>query len=182
MSQPIQDPPRLEQFNAAYEALQDRILMRIRTSDGAEFRFWITRRYLALLWPLLMKMADAFSARKSADPLTRSALAELAHGEAVGQADFASQYQEGTLFPLGPDPVLLARISLRPPAGETQTLILLPQEGQGINLDLDEKLVHILARLLQHAATVAEWALKLDVAPGMSGADLATGTSPRRLH
>lgn len=180
MSLPIEGPPRLEQFNAAYDAMQDRILMRIRTSDGAEYRFWITRRYLALLWPLLMKMADGFSARKSADPLTRSTLAELAHGEAVGQADFASQYQEGTLFPLGPEPVLLARISLRPLSGETQTLVLLPQDGHGINLDLDEKLVHILARLLQQAATAAEWGLKLDVTPGTPAT--APTTSPRRLH
>lgn len=182
MSLPVEGPPRLEQFNAAYEALQDRILMRIRTSDGAEYRFWITRRFLSLLWPLLMKMADSFSARKSADPLTRSTLAELAHGEAVGQADFASQYQEGTLFPLGPDPVLLARISLKPLVGDTQTLVLLPQEGQGINLDLDEKLVHILARLLQQAATAAEWALKLEVTPGMAGTDPVITASPRRLH
>jgi hypothetical protein len=109
MTVAIDGPPRLEQFNAAYDAMQDRVLLRIRSSDGAEYRFWITRRYLSLLWPLLMKMADGFSARKSGDPIARSTLAELAHGEAVGQADFASQYQEGSLFPLGPDPVLLAK-------------------------------------------------------------------------
>ena len=178
----IDGPPRLEQFNAAYDAQQDRIILRIRTSDGAEYRFWITRRYLSLLWPMLMKMADGFSARKSADPLTRSTLAELAHGDAVGQADFASQYQDGSLVPLGEDPVLLARISLRPSAGATQTVVLLPQQGKGINLDLDEKLVHILARLLQQAAAAAEWGLKLDVTPGMAGADPAMTAGPRRLH
>jgi hypothetical protein len=66
-------------------------------------------------------------------------------------------------------------------AGETQTLVLLPGQGQGINLDLDEKLVHILARLLQQAATAAEWGLRLEVTPGMPGADPTTA-SPRRLH
>jgi hypothetical protein len=92
---------------------------------------WITRRYLALLWPILMKMADGFSARKAAvDPLTRSTLAELAHGAAVGQADFASEYQEGSSFPLGSEPILLAKISLRPPVGDTQTVLLLPQSGR----------------------------------------------------
>lgn len=181
MTAAIDGPPRLEQFNAAYDAQQDRILLRIRTSDGAEYRFWITRRYLSLLWPMLMKMADGFSARKSGGPIARSTLAELAHGEAVNQADFSSQYQEGSLYPLGPDPVLLARISLKPLAGETQTLVLLPGQGHGINLDLDEKLVHILARLLQQAATAAEWGLRLEVTPGMPGADPTTA-SPRRLH
>lgn len=182
MNTPTAAPPRLEQFNAAYDALQDRILLRIRTSDGAEYRFWITRRYLSLLWPLLMKMADGFSARKSVDPLARSTLAELAHGAAVGQADFTSQYQEGSLFPLGEEPVLLAKISLKAPGKDTQTIMLLPNQGNGINLDLDENLVHILARLLQQTATGAEWGLKLDVSPGTSSADPATTGAPRLLH
>ncbi|MBI5109771.1 MAG: hypothetical protein HZA62_13625 [Rhodocyclales bacterium] len=181
MTTPIDGPPRLEQFNAAYDAMQDRVLLRIRTSDGAEYRFWITRRYLFLLWPILMKMADGFSARKTTDPLVRSTLAELAHGEAVGKADFSSQYQDGTLFPLGTDPVLLAKISLRPLAGETQTLVLLPNDGQGVNLDLDERLVHILARLLQQTATAAEWGLKLEVTPGFGMAEPASDAT-RRLH
>lgn len=174
-------PPRLEQFNTAYDAKQDRILLRLRTSDGAEYRFWITRRYLALLWPILIKMADGFSARKAAaDPLLRSAIAELAHGAAVGQADFASEYQEGNSFPLGSEPILLARISLRPPVGETQTLLLLPHQGEGINLDLDEKLVHIFARLLQQTATAGEWNLTLDISPGAGSAEPLSG--PRMLH
>lgn len=182
MTLAIDGPPRLEQFNAGYDAMQDRILLRIRTSDGAEYRFWITRRYLSLLWPILMKMAEGFSARKTTDPLARSTLAELAHGEAVGTADFNSQYQEGSLFPLGADPVLLAKITLRPLSGDTQTLVLLPNEGQGVNLDLDERLVHILARLFQQTATAAEWGLSLDVSPATPmGAPELTG-GPRRLH
>lgn len=177
-------PPQLQQFSASYVSGQDRLLLRVRSSDDAEFRFWITRRYLALLWPMLMKMADAFSGRKApGDPLTRSALAELAHGEAVGKADFGSAYQDGSLFPLGEEPILLARITVKPLAGNTQTLSLLPQQGQGINLELDEKLVHVLARLLQEAANAAEWGLNLRVIPG-SGAtpEATTAAAPRLLH
>lgn len=176
-------PPQLEQFSASYDGEQDRLLLRIRSSDDAEFRLWITRRYLALLWPILMKMAEDFSARKTSDPLTRNTLAELAHGQAVGNANFASEYKEGSLFPLGEEPILLARINLKPLQGNTQTLTLLPQRGQGINLDLDEKLVHVLARLLQQAATAAEWGLKLDVSatPGTSVEPLQAA-APRLLH
>ena len=176
-------PPQLEQFSASYDAEQDRLLLRIRSSDDAEYRLWLTRRYLALLWPILMKMAEDFSARKTTDPLTRNTLAELAHGEAVGKADFASQYKKGSLFPLGEQPILLARISVKPLQGNTQTLTLLPQQGQGINLDLDERLVHVLARLLQQAATTAEWGLKLDVSltPGTTAEPLQAA-APRLLH
>ncbi|MDK9703947.1 MAG: hypothetical protein OEL20_12495 [Sulfuritalea sp.] len=177
-------PPRLEQFNASFVSEQDRLLLRVRSSDDAEYRFWITRRYLALLWPMLMKMADAFSSRKApGDPLTRNTLAELAHGEAVSKADFGSAYQDGSIFPLGEEPVLLARITVKPLAGDTQTLTLLPQHGQGINLELDEKLVHILARLLQEAAAAADWGLNLRVTTGATTTPEATDpTAPRLLH
>ena len=179
----MSEPLRLEQFSASYDSAQDRLLLRVRRGDDAEFRFWITRRYLALLWPLLMKMADEFSARKATDPATRSTLAELAHGEAVNKADFCSAYRDGSLYPLGEDPVLLGRITVKPLQGNTQTLTLLPQEGQGINLDLDEKLVHVLARLLQQAAVAADWALSLDISPGAGTAPspLLAG-EPRLLH
>jgi hypothetical protein len=176
-------PPQLEQFSASYDAEQDRLMLRIRSNDDAEFRFWLTRRYLSLLWPLLMKMADDFSARKTTDPLTRNTLAELAHGEAVGKADFASQYREGSQFPLGEEPILLARISVKPLHGNTQTLTLLPQQGQGINLDLDERLVHVLARLLQQVAVTAEWGLKLDIIAGVGASpEPLQAAAPRLLH
>ncbi|MDP2826834.1 MAG: hypothetical protein Q8O52_29625 [Sulfuritalea sp.] len=176
-------PPQLEQFSASYDSGQDRLLLRIRSSDDAEFRFWITRRYLALLWPILMKMAEDFSARKTSDPLTRNTLAELAHGEAVGKADFGTAYQDGSIYPLGEEPILLARITVKPLAGDTQTLTLLPQQGQGINLDLDERLVHVLARLLQQAATAAEWGLTLNVAAGTGVAsEPMQAAAPRLLH
>jgi hypothetical protein len=176
-------PPQLEQFSASYDAPQDRLLLRVRSSDDAEFRFWITRRYLALLWPLLMKMADGFSARKATDPATRSTLAELAHGEALSKADFGSAYRDGSRYPLGEDPVLLGRVTVKPLQGNTQTLTLLPQEGQGINLDLDERLVHVLARLLQQAAIAAEWALSLDISPGAAAAPAPLHAGgPRLLH
>lgn len=178
----MSNSPQLEQFSATYNPVQDRMMLRVRSSEDAEFRFWITRRYLKLLWPMLMKMADTFAGRKApADQPTRTALAELAHGAAVGGADFSSQYQDGSVFPLGEEPILLARITIRPVQGNTQTLTLLPDNGQGINLDLDERLVHLLARLLQETAVAAEWGLDLRVMTGSGAAPEATDAGPPRL-
>ena len=179
----MSNPPQLEQFSASHDAAQDRLLLRIRSSDDAEYRFWITRRYLALLWPVLMKMADEFSARKATDPATRSTLAELAHGEAVNKADFGSAYRDGSIYPLGEEPVLLGRVTVKPLQGATRTLTLLPQKGQGIKLELDERLVHVLARLLQQSAVAADWGLNLEVSPGAGAAPVPLHAGgPRLLH
>jgi len=169
-------PNQLEQFSASYNATQDRLLLRVRTSDDAEFRFWLTRRYVELLWPILMKIADSFSSRRApSDPATRGILAEMAHGEAVGGANFSAAYQQGASFPLGEEPILLAKITVTAKEGNTQTLTLLPQDGQGLHLELDEKLVHVIARLLQEAANCADWGLKLQVVS-------STSTNPGAPH
>ena len=177
-------PNQLEQFSASYDATQDRLLLRVRTSDDAEFRFWLTRRYVELLWPILMKIADTFSSRKApTDPVTRGILAEMAHGEAVGGANFSTQYQNGSLFPLGEEPILLAKITVAAKEGNTQTLTLLPQSGQGLHLELDEKLVHVIARLLQEAANGAEWDLKLHVVSSAGNStDPSSPGGPHLLH
>lgn len=50
---------QLHQVNASYIPEQDRLLLKINTTGQTEFRFWITRRYLALLWQVLRQMAGA---------------------------------------------------------------------------------------------------------------------------
>lgn len=178
----MSNPNQLEQFSASYDSTQDRLLLRVRTTDDAEFRFWLTRRYLELLWPILMKIADVFNSRKALDnPMARGVLAEMAHGEAVGGANFTTRYQGGTQFPLGEEPILLAKISVHAKEGNTQTLTLLPHEGQGLNLELDEKLVHVIARLLQEAANGAEWGLKLQVVTNSGSVLESTAQGAQKL-
>ena len=82
---------RLRQINIDYDAENDRLLMRIGTSDGAELRLWLTRRYVKLLWPLLVKLAEDASPRirTQANPEARKALLGLEHEQALARADFS---------------------------------------------------------------------------------------------
>ena len=41
---------------------QDRLLMLIAASEKVEVRMWLTRRFVKLLWPLLVKMAESMPA------------------------------------------------------------------------------------------------------------------------
>jgi hypothetical protein len=54
---------KLHQLKVDYNAEQDRLLMLIATSDGVELRMWLTRRFVKLLWPLLVKLAEEASPR-----------------------------------------------------------------------------------------------------------------------
>ena len=54
---------KLHQLKIDFNAEQDRLLMLVSTDDGAEVRMWLTRRFVKLLWPLLVKLAEEASPR-----------------------------------------------------------------------------------------------------------------------
>src|SRR5574339_1204598 len=104
---------KLHQLKVDYDAEQDRLLMLIATSEQMELRMWLTRRYVKLLWPLLVKLAEEASPRirTQANPEARKALLGIEHQQAVQKADFSKPYDAGEAArPLGDAPLLLARI------------------------------------------------------------------------
>ena len=85
---------RLHQLKVDYDAEQDRLLMLVATSEGVELRLSLTRRFVKLLWPLLVKLAEEASPRirTQANPEARKALLGLEHEHAVSKADFSKPY------------------------------------------------------------------------------------------
>ena len=152
----------IQQISASYEPEQDRIMLRLRTANNAEIRCWITRRYLRLLWGVLLDLARGFAGGGTVvDPLHQDYLADFAHGNALANADFATPFQEGVDFPLGAEPFLAGKITLKPRSDALRTLVIEPLKGPGVELNLNEGLTHMLARLLLNATLTADWDLGL---------------------
>jgi hypothetical protein len=160
---------KLHQLKVDYNAEQDRLLMLIATSEGVELRMWLTRRFVKLLWPLLVKLAEEASPRIStqANPEARKALLGIEHQQAVQKADFSKAYEEGKprSTPLGEDPLLLGRIQTGHDRKGQPVLALHPAEGQGVTLTLDSVLLHSVCRLLQAAVKKSGWDMDLKL-PG----------------
>jgi hypothetical protein len=168
---------RLRQINVDYDAEHDRLLMRIGTNDGAELRLWLTRRFIRLLWPLLVKLAEDASPRirTQANPEARKALLGLEHEQAISRADFSRPYENKTpSTPLGEAPLLLARVQTGHDRKGQPVVALHPSEGHGVTLNLDGVLLHSLCRLLQAAAQKSDWDIELRL-PGTD----TRGTSER---
>jgi hypothetical protein len=88
---------------------------------------------------------------------------------ALANADFSSPYKEaGRERPLGAAPVLVARMHTERNDHGQHVLALLPREGQGVNLVLDDTLLHGLCKLLQDAVETAEWDMKLALPTGFA--------------
>src|SRR3954447_22768882 len=104
---------RLHQLKVEYDAEQDRLIMLVATSESVELRLALTRRFVKLLWPLLVKLAEEGSPRirPQANPEARKALLSLGREHRVSKADFSKPRAAGPASrPLGDAPLLLARI------------------------------------------------------------------------
>jgi len=162
-------PMRLHQLKIDFAAEQDRLLMLIAASEKVEVRMWLTRRFVKLLWPLLVKLAEEASPRirTQPNPEARKALLNIEHEQAVSKANFSKPYDDSTrATPLGAEPLLLARIQTGHDPSGHPVLAMHPTEGQGVTLTLDPVLLHSVCRLLQAAVKKSDWDMELKL-PGV---------------
>lgn len=158
---------RLHQLSVGFDPEHDRLLMRINTSAHTEFRLWLTRRYVKLLWPALLQLVDSTTppvvrAPSQATPQAQQAVRAFAHEEAISRADFSKPYDaDKRETPLGADPILLSRMEAGTDAAGKRLLSMHPRRGQGVNLTLDPVLLHSLLRMIHAAAKKANWELVL---------------------
>ena len=146
----------------------------------------MTRRYTGILWSTLSKLLstdaqdqELMSERPKnqlKDALVESAKKEIKHKEMVSQADFETQYQESTYLPLGEDPALLFSVGLKPGPEGSQLLCMHPEKGQGIEMALNEQILHSLCKLIIDTTTKAGWSLNLQfVSPTDDGEEPSAG-------
>lgn len=150
---------QLHQIQLQYDAHEDRGLLRISTQDRAEYRFWMTRRYVKVLWPnLLRMMSENEQVARQTDPAAKETVLSFQHEQAIGRSDFSTRYrEEDRHLPLGRDPILLARVQLkRNPAG-TPVLCMHPLDGQGVDLAMNDVLLHSLCKLVADLVRQASW-------------------------
>ena len=154
---------KLHQFQMAFVAEQDRMLLRISTRDKAELRLWMTRRVVKLLWGALLKIIeDGPEKNTPIEPHKREAILQFEHQSAVEQADFKTPFQEAAdSYPLGEEGVLVANMQISRKPNSACSLKLSPKQGKGVTINLDDKLMHSFMEMLIDSSKRAEWDLEL---------------------
>ena len=174
----------IHQIQMAYDKQQDRILLRVSTMERAEFRFWMTRRYVKLLWAILIKMLERDPmAAAYADEKVRRTMMGFQHEDAVRAGEFGRQYEEGVnTLPLGEAPILLSRITARQNPDAQQLLCMHPEQGQGIDLAVNAELLHMISKLVVDAVAQSDWDIKLAIDPDFAMPPQAQGIPPHKLN
>jgi len=167
---------RIDQFQLRFDAEQDRLLLRVNTSDRKEFRLWLTRRMVARLWPVLRAALESDElVRSQPDRVARDAVLSFQQDKALAQADFQSAFrEEAEEMPLGEAPVLVSKVQLGAAPQGGRLLRLAPSRGPSVQLGLNPFMLHAFCRLLVQAVAQTDWGLGLtlvqapvDAPPGL---------------
>jgi hypothetical protein len=113
----------IHQLSIQYIPEQDRVLTRINTANGDEFRLWFTRRISLALSPLLNRLIAEQAAKAAAktivsnlrDPAAKKDVPAVERSEMLQKSDFQTPYQEKPkTLPLGAEPLLVTELSATP--------------------------------------------------------------------
>ena len=163
---------QIHQMSVTYLPEQDRILMRINTTEGEEMRMWLTRRLMVGLWPLLtklltehlLKLEAAGTSLSGANPELKKMLADFRKEEFLQHADFDTPYKEGqALLPLGEEPLLVTDVDATPLASGPLRLNFNERPPNGdskprsFQMEMQPKLMQGLMHLLDQALLQSQW-------------------------
>lgn len=167
----------ISQLNLDYDALNDRMLLSVSTADRQEYQVWVTRRFLNVLWPVLIKVLESDPAVQShVESNTRNAVLSLRHEKAVADTNFSSPYEQAPEVsrPLGDSPLLPATAKLRGLESNASVLSLIGADGRGVEMNASSQIIHSLCSLLVRVAARAQWDLKLEIGAPAVAAPVAS--------
>ncbi len=178
----------IHQLSVNYLQEQDRILVRVNTTDAAELRLWFTRRLTLGLAPILDKIVAEHVAKQealhsphisptaTADPATQQMLVDFKKQEHLLKSDFQTPFKaEVTQLPLGAEPLLVTEVNMTPQSNGQMQIVFsekLPDmtKPRSFRMALEPKLTNGFIHLLDKAIEVSMWredvrAVQSDAAP-----------------
>lgn len=170
---------KLHQIQIRFEPEQDRLLLRVNTQTGAELRYWLTRRIVKRLLPVLTRTLGATDERVVTQPTpeAKKAVLDFRREEAISKSDFSKPFEEkATHTPLGEEPILVSKVSIRRHE-QGYLLRLFPANGQALNLMLQDRVLHTLCELIRRGVRLADWDLVLE-----TPTEPAPPPDPTRAH
>jgi hypothetical protein len=156
----------IHQLNAGYVAAEDRILLRLNTTNKEEFRIWLTRRVVRNLASELGGAERRLLGLENPEagfvaPGAR-AIQEFRREASTANVDFGERFEEGTSgFPFGEAPVLATGCEVQLQEGSA-TIALAMANKRSLSFTLDVRGIHGTLAMLQQAVAHSNWALGLE--------------------
>ena len=153
----------IKQFNGEWVAQEDRILFRFNTSEGQEFRLWLTRHMVKNLIQGSQTLTVQ-ALQKAHPPQVAQAMQDFQQQSVTQQLNFETAFEQQDECPLGEVPALVTglRITLQSP----QVVVdFETQLGRTVHLTINESLLRAMIGLLDKLQALAQWQLALSGSP-----------------
>ena len=164
----------LHQMTMSFSAKDDRLLLRLSTRDMTEYRLWLTRRFVKVLWGALIQILE-----KAPDTTSQAKGPVMAaeHMEAVQTAELSRKHDEDTKKAT-PEPELITGGTVKAVAGGLTRLVFTTKGGLTYTFTLNKKFLHLLLHLTGTCSAKAEWDLETAVGSG----NVVLPADPTRAH
>lgn len=169
----------IRQLNGGYVPAEDRILLRVSTDAGEEFRFWLTRPVTAHLLAANRTIAARAVAKKFSPQIAQT-VTEFEQQAVQQQTKLDDQFQPGTNFPLGEAPALVVKLSLTPVENGVSVDLGMPN-GVNVNLRFEHQLAQQVSVLLDRLQTDAKWLAAPAPTPAATP-PAESGDDKKRMH
>lgn len=142
----------------SYVEKEDRLLLRVTTRSGEEYRVWLARRFTMLLFDVLNKVMD-----KKGGAVTVGSSRQTQQMFKSGALGREFEAEKTTGYPLGEAGILACMIRTGTVAEEAVHLELLPEEGRGVTLN--QSLMYMFHNILTQGVARAGWRLDKETSP-----------------
>lgn len=160
----------LHQMTMSFSATEDRLLLRVSTTAHEEHQIWLTRRFVKILWPALMKGVEKQSlppetaAAPTTTPQIKRAVMAMQHNDALQKTDLSKQHDEEKVNkPSTEAPMLATGGQCLPLKTGGMRLNLKTSDGLQVGLNLNEQLLHAFCHQITTLTQKAEWDLSYTV-------------------
>ena len=168
----------IRQLNGSYIPAEDRIVLRVSTDAGEEFRFWLTRPVTAQLLASIRTIAARTIAQKF-PPQIAQTVTEFEQQAVQQQTKLDDEFVPGSSFPLGEAPALVVKLALAPVDNGVSLDLGMPN-GANVNLRFAQQLAQQVGVLLDRLQHGANWLIAPAAAP--AAPPPADGDDKKRMH
>jgi hypothetical protein len=160
---------KIHQLQVTYQVEEDRVLIRLNTTTGNEFRLSLTRRMVKNLFPHILRVSKQMEASPiqapSHDGTTIKALAQFKKQELLQLSDFKTPFSnQASTFPIGEVPLLATTVHLTHHVNGSLQIgfednVTNKNGSRGFQVTLDESLLVGFINLLESALQQADWGI-----------------------
>jgi hypothetical protein len=158
---------KIHQLQVTYQVEEDRVLIKLNTTAGSEFRLSLTRRMVKNLFPHILRVSKQMGAAtiQGTNPQikTNNALEQIKKQELLQLGDFKTPFSnQVSNFPIGEQPLLVTTAHLTHHANGSLQIgfednVTDKNGSRGFQVTLDEPLLFGFMHLLESAIQQADW-------------------------